>query len=1374
MGTTSGRDQANQEKPLVIGTALGPVIGDHVQVEQHFYSATAGVDMAAVEARYRQQVVKKYGWMAFRAVREAEVSLADLGLEEVFVRLGSRPVNTSRRDGDARIREERAAWERAGKQYGGLLARARATLGRGDQRDPWAQSRRTHAWDGGRDRETERTPVAWDEVLRRDAVIIGASGSGKSTLLRWLTVTLAQADAERLEQIGVKADENWLPILVELGETQWARMKPEAMRAINWVDELPKYVGERQGLVVEAESLLSEALVAKRCVVMCDGLDEVDDGMVRATIIRSLGEFKRLTGNRVLIGTRPGGVADSEGAAEDEQFGIYEVEPLTAQEMQRFLQSWYGRDKKLAEDEQRAAAERLSQTVAQDERLREAVTTPLMGAILLRIDREQPERGLPKQREEIYERSCQTLVEDWERGIHPQTQHRERLARHGNWEQHLRLLAPLAFEMHQARQVEAEGKDLVEPLAKALVDEGLVERDKGTAEREAKEFLRLLGLRSGLLQAQGGNRYRFAHLSFQEFLAARYIAEQEAPRHLDLFMEHLNDDWWKDVHWLAIDRLGKVRQGERKLIELVEALLAVSEAPRPAMLRSFSLRAVPPTMPIIWRSVVGYQQGTAILGQSLFDGLLYGRRFERVVRTPREAAGLSIALSIIGLLLLVIPALVQDGSGLSVVVPEPILLAAQVVDWITGAALKSLVVILSVALVLWLLTALTLHAWRLIASARSNSSRRIRWVLANELELASHAGEWLGEGQEARKAREQVFKRAMDVLKELVYDPARFDETTELLNLVCGICHKNSPEQVRSFLWKAISHSNPGVRERAATMLVRVAEDRGELRHRLMAVVQRETPWQWPDGAWAALLELAKIDGLQNEIEDVLVKAFDSDNIRMRERASYVGDQVVALVGPKAETALLRALTDRSWVVRRNSAVAFGRMAQADTEIQTALRQRLMDEDIRVVDEATWALNMIRVNSGNVSNRLPDVISDENNSRLSEDMVTFTGGTKVSGNAEWRYWELQGSAAMYGAIGAKEPKVADRLISALDDDNSRIRLFGVLSLREISAADERIKRGLSALIADGEPDVRAAATGSLIRLGLASREVVQMHISTMHDLGFMALADAAESLGSARGFENLATPMLLELARYTAWMRKFTWRYVCLATRATLGYRLNWLKAFYRSGAGKHQAVQEQKFRAGQLRQRAIMGANELIGDGDGWSVRRRALMALSELAVDDPLVVNTLLRATKVTDLDVRLAAVAGLGRVQPRSEWELLELLVTLNRCLTLQPDKLRRVALKAVNDLTRGRPLPGYRWAPTGERQARRRRQRKAVGWALVGSTFVGLGLIATWASRSLGAESFVVQFAAMLLSLAAFGGAVAEMTGWRLRSSGDREP
>ena len=82
-----------------------------------------------------------------------------------------------------------------------------------------------------------------------------------------------------------------------------------------------------------------------------------------------------------------------------------------------------------------------------------------------------------------------------------------------------------------------------------------------------------------MLQYIGDDRYGFPHLTFQEYLAARYIATQPDPEYIDLVMIHLHEAWWQEVHLLTIAHLGSGNAGATKASTLILTILHVYAPP---------------------------------------------------------------------------------------------------------------------------------------------------------------------------------------------------------------------------------------------------------------------------------------------------------------------------------------------------------------------------------------------------------------------------------------------------------------------------------------------------------------------------------------------------------------------------------------------------------------------------------------------------------------------------------------------------------------------------------------------------------------------------------------------------------------------------
>lgn len=86
----STRSSAQSKYNVQIGEGTGNVIGDNAHVEQYFFYGPVPeqpVDLAVAEETYRQKVVDAYKWLDFSGFDISDLSLANVPLEDVFVRL---------------------------------------------------------------------------------------------------------------------------------------------------------------------------------------------------------------------------------------------------------------------------------------------------------------------------------------------------------------------------------------------------------------------------------------------------------------------------------------------------------------------------------------------------------------------------------------------------------------------------------------------------------------------------------------------------------------------------------------------------------------------------------------------------------------------------------------------------------------------------------------------------------------------------------------------------------------------------------------------------------------------------------------------------------------------------------------------------------------------------------------------------------------------------------------------------------------------------------------------------------------------------------------------------------------------------------------
>src|SRR6266568_2284924 len=224
----SNADSTSNKYRVQIDEGQGIVIGDQAHVVQQFYSSTLEpqVDLTAAEATYCQQVVEAYKWLDFSGFERPDLSLANVSLEDVFVRLTLTVEKV--------IREPVASDASSHTEQRGSQQRERSIV--------------------------VQEPIELGQALSTHLLLVGEPGAGKSTLLRWLMVTFAQSNQRESTHVGPSADIDRLPVLVELGRLPDRYVKPEGGESPNWIQFLPEYLTAELAFTNISPHLFTKAL----------------------------------------------------------------------------------------------------------------------------------------------------------------------------------------------------------------------------------------------------------------------------------------------------------------------------------------------------------------------------------------------------------------------------------------------------------------------------------------------------------------------------------------------------------------------------------------------------------------------------------------------------------------------------------------------------------------------------------------------------------------------------------------------------------------------------------------------------------------------------------------------------------------------------------------------------------------------------------------------------------------------------------------------------------------------------------------------------------------------------------------------------------
>jgi formylglycine-generating enzyme required for sulfatase activity len=219
----------------------------------------------------------------------------------------------------------------------------------------------------------------------------------------------------------------------------------------------------------------------------------------------------------------------------------------------------------------RRQTEALLRAIQGSERVRELAVNPLLLTVIALVQRYRAQ--LPERRTELYEEAIEVLLGKWDeaKGLAAKTLMAGRELDAGDRRS---LLEPVALWMMEQPLREIESRDLRRQLGQQFQE---MVGDWRQAGRAVDDFLRLINERSGLLAERGQGVYSFSHLTFQEHLAARAVADR--PDYIPYTLARLGDGWWREVILLEAGYLST--QGKRRGTALIQAIMDHKQEPEP-------------------------------------------------------------------------------------------------------------------------------------------------------------------------------------------------------------------------------------------------------------------------------------------------------------------------------------------------------------------------------------------------------------------------------------------------------------------------------------------------------------------------------------------------------------------------------------------------------------------------------------------------------------------------------------------------------------------------------------------------------------------------------------------------------------------------
>lgn len=478
---------------VIVAAAIAFVKKVWSKLEDRAVQSTADYIWSAVSdfapgfpRRYRKHVVNEFGKFNVRGL--GLINTYTLPLEQVFVDLRVNPNNQSRFNLDPLTKKELEG--------------------------------NKPIWDCLR---LLKSPTA--EAI--GLAVYGPPGCGKTTLLQHVAITFA---ANRQRRYRFRA---YTPLLLYLRDhiPTITQEKPPALGKL-----AEDYFGDASlfPTLKPPPKWFQKQLERGECIVLLDGLDEVAElskrKLVSAWVDKQIKSYSRCL---FVLTSRPKGYTD----APLQNAYVLEVQPFNAEQVRRFVENWYlaneiissgGKDDAAVRQRAYKSARDLLLRLSSSPSLSALTVNPLLLTMIAMIHCYHG--ALPGTRVELYAEICEVLLGRWRqaRGVQEPMSAAQKLA----------VLQPLAAHMMERKLNYIPTEEAMKVIAEPLEEVGV------TGEAAAR-FLGDLQTDSGLLLERESGVWSFAHLSFQEYLTARFWLEnREAGRD---WAALVGDSWWQEM-----------------------------------------------------------------------------------------------------------------------------------------------------------------------------------------------------------------------------------------------------------------------------------------------------------------------------------------------------------------------------------------------------------------------------------------------------------------------------------------------------------------------------------------------------------------------------------------------------------------------------------------------------------------------------------------------------------------------------------------------------------------------------------------------------------------------------------------------------------
>ncbi len=348
-----------------------------------------------------------------------------------------------------------------------------------------------------------------EEALKRyrHLVVLGDPGAGKTTMLKYLCLLSAQSKLSGLPD---------LPLFVTLNRFIKANEN-------NLFDFIVSDVTSRYGFQ-QPRRYLESRLNKGSVLLLVDGLDEVTVGNIEeaeAAYRHTVNQINQLAIRYpkcpLVVTSRRAGWKGWLGP----NFMIMAVLDFTWEDIQRFIDNWFGQGSDRSRD--------LQNKLAQQSRMQALAANPLLLSLIAIVFNQDLE--LPERRAKLYERCVYVLLTEWDahRGI--------KRAGHFTADRKRDLLEDIALHFHGQGLRYFQKNELLKVIAAYLPTVDIPAEQAGLVLDE-------ISAQHGLLKEQAADWYGFLHLTLQEYFTAVSL---DKGNQTNLALANMYNPWWEEV-----------------------------------------------------------------------------------------------------------------------------------------------------------------------------------------------------------------------------------------------------------------------------------------------------------------------------------------------------------------------------------------------------------------------------------------------------------------------------------------------------------------------------------------------------------------------------------------------------------------------------------------------------------------------------------------------------------------------------------------------------------------------------------------------------------------------------------------------------------